>query len=157
MSSNTAASLAGGAIGGGVGFFVGQPALGFAVGSAIGSALVPLQVPDQVGPRLEDLTVSSSAFGQPIPLLWGSNRVSGNLIFSSGKKEKKHKEDVGGKGGPEQTAVSYTYSLDACYSLGVLPPSATALEVRKVWINSCLLYTSPSPRDRQRSRMPSSA
>ena len=25
------------------------------------------------------------------------------------------------------------------------------------WINPCLLYTSPSPRDRTRSRMPSSA
>ena len=25
------------------------------------------------------------------------------------------------------------------------------------WINVCLLYTSPSPRDRQKSRMPSSA
>ena len=25
------------------------------------------------------------------------------------------------------------------------------------WINPCLLYTSPSPRDRQKSRMPSSA
>ena len=25
------------------------------------------------------------------------------------------------------------------------------------WVSSCLLYTSPSPRDRTRSRMPSSA
>ena len=25
------------------------------------------------------------------------------------------------------------------------------------WEDSCLLYTSPSPRDRQKSRMPSSA
>ena len=25
------------------------------------------------------------------------------------------------------------------------------------WIETCLLYTSPSPRDRQKSRMPSSA
>ena len=25
------------------------------------------------------------------------------------------------------------------------------------WISACLLYTSPSPRDRQKSRMPSSA
>ena len=25
------------------------------------------------------------------------------------------------------------------------------------WLNACLLYTSPSPRDRQNSRMPSSA
>ena len=28
---------------------------------------------------------------------------------------------------------------------------------RKINENSCLLYTSPSPRDRTRSRMPSSA
>ena len=30
---------------------------------------------------------------------------------------------------------------------------------RKVvkWVDNCLLYTSPSPRDRQKSRMPSSA
>ena len=27
----------------------------------------------------------------------------------------------------------------------------------KVWWGDCLLYTSPSPRDRQKSRMPSSA
>ena len=27
----------------------------------------------------------------------------------------------------------------------------------KQWIHICLLYTSPSPRDRTRSRMPSSA
>ena len=27
----------------------------------------------------------------------------------------------------------------------------------KDWLKTCLLYTSPSPRDRTRSRMPSSA
>ena len=27
----------------------------------------------------------------------------------------------------------------------------------KFWLKTCLLYTSPSPRDRQKSRMPSSA
>ena len=30
-------------------------------------------------------------------------------------------------------------------------------ELKKLGINTCLLYTSPSPRDRQKSRMPSSA
>ena len=30
-------------------------------------------------------------------------------------------------------------------------------DVVSVWSNICLLYTSPSPRDRQKSRMPSSA
>ena len=31
------------------------------------------------------------------------------------------------------------------------------LTPRNLWNLSCLLYTSPSPRDRQKSRMPSSA
>ena len=29
--------------------------------------------------------------------------------------------------------------------------------IRRIMVNTCLLYTSPSPRDRQKSRMPSSA
>ena len=34
---------------------------------------------------------------------------------------------------------------------------ATVAAGRSVLIDACLLYTSPSPRDRQKSRMPSSA
>ena len=30
-------------------------------------------------------------------------------------------------------------------------------QVLSMWVADCLLYTSPSPRDRTRSRMPSSA
>ena len=33
----------------------------------------------------------------------------------------------------------------------------TESAVRMLWLRACLLYTSPSPRDRTRSRMPSSA
>ena len=36
--------------------------------------------------------------------------------------------------------------------------SAEVIEESDVWsTDTCLLYTSPSPRDRQKSRMPSSA
>ena len=35
------------------------------------------------------------------------------------------------------------------------PPAPAGYRHR--WIRACLLYTSPSPRDRQKSRMPSSA
>ena len=35
--------------------------------------------------------------------------------------------------------------------------TASAQNLKFGHINSCLLYTSPSPRDRTRSRMPSSA
>ena len=41
---------------------------------------------------------------------------------------------------------------------GVLPTAATATSGALVQnVNSCLLYTSPSPRDQRGSRMPSSA
>ena len=48
--------------------------------------------------------------------------------------------------------------------LGELPvgmaqiyPSYSSTALARVFILNCLLYTSPSPRDRQKSRMPSSA
>ena len=40
--------------------------------------------------------------------------------------------------------------------VGLYDPSEYGLSM-DMWSNSCLLYTSPSPRDRTRSRMPSSA
>ena len=40
---------------------------------------------------------------------------------------------------------------------GRIEARADGLALRGEWIEGCLLYTSPSPRDRQKSRMPSSA
>ena len=37
------------------------------------------------------------------------------------------------------------------------PENIAKLQGKKVLVRVCLLYTSPSPRDRTRSRMPSSA
>ena len=51
----------------------------------------------------------------------------------------------------------YLRTLPAC-SIVEFTPVAGALRTRqRVARNTCLLYTSPSPRDRTRSRMPSSA
>ena len=63
----------------------------------------------------------------------------------------------------EQLYASAVY--DALRSMGhdncVLPPGISALipgqKLAGEIFTICLLYTSPSPRDRQKSRMPSSA
>ena len=54
------------------------------------------------------------------------------------------------------TAARGSFSQDqlASAAVGTVPPSAT---VHGQLSNFCLLYTSPSPRDRTRPRMPSSA
>ena len=50
-------------------------------------------------------------------------------------------------------------TTDICIIGGGFTGLWTALKIKekKPSINICLLYTSPSPRDRQKSRMPSSA
>ena len=51
-------------------------------------------------------------------------------------------------------------ALGACIGVGLFLGSAKAIEMAGPAIMLsyiCLLYTSPSPRDRQKSRMPSSA
>ena len=47
--------------------------------------------------------------------------------------------------------------FDRVYSLNVKVPYFLVAELAPLMAKSCLLYTSPSPRDRTRSRMPSSA
>ena len=47
-------------------------------------------------------------------------------------------------------------TLFAVTPIAVAANSLIAYEGRGLYV-SCLLYTSPSPRDRQKSRMPSSA
>ena len=42
-------------------------------------------------------------------------------------------------------------------SLGGLGVNVNVNEGDQLFLEACLLYTSPSPRDRQKSRMPSSA
>ena len=46
-----------------------------------------------------------------------------------------------------------------CLNWGCIPTKSLLknAEVMDIINNACLLYTSPSPRDRQKSRMPSSA
>ena len=52
-----------------------------------------------------------------------------------------------------QGAASYTSKQGSVYAPGISAETAGA----KAVFLGCLLYTSPSPRDRTRSRMPSSA
>ena len=42
-------------------------------------------------------------------------------------------------------------------NITVIPHTAEKIDGESSYVISCLLYTSPSPRDRQKSRMPSSA
>ena len=60
------------------------------------------------------------------------------------------------KNGREQGTYNHYVSLDT-QVLGMILESVTDMPLREYLYKSCLLYTSPSPRDATLSRMPSSA
>lgn len=115
-----------------VGTLVGGP-IGGAVGALIGQQIDQrLFAPRRQGPRLGDLSVQLSRYGQPIPRLFGTMRVSGSVIWATDLIEDRHKSG-GGKGKPKTT--SYSYSASFAVALSARPIRAVHL----IWADGKLL------------------
>jgi hypothetical protein len=55
------------------------------------------------------LRVQTSAYGMTLPVVYGRNRIPGNLMWYGDFTAIRNEEEVGGKGGGGQTNVYYTY------------------------------------------------
>ena len=91
---------------GALGTIVGGP-VGGAIGATLGRNLDQMIIgsPRREGPRLNDLAISTSSYGQPIPALYGAVRTAGTVIWATDLKE--HRETSGGgKGRPKTTSYS---------------------------------------------------
>lgn len=120
-----AISIAGGLVGSLFGF----PQLGFLAGSLLGQLLFPSN--SGGGGRLTDLKVTSSTYGSPIPIIYGTQRIGGNIIWAHPIKE--HKQGSLGKGlGP----TSYTYSWTGAIAVGEGP----ILDITRIWADTKLVY-----------------
>lgn len=82
-------------------------AIGSTIGGMIGSTFDTL--PTQYGPRLDDLRPQTSEYGKPIPIVFGTVGMGGNVIWASDYVEVENKDTQGGKGGPSQTTITYSY------------------------------------------------
>jgi cell wall-associated NlpC family hydrolase len=105
--------IVGGGVGAIAGFFLlsGNVFLGAQIGMAIGGALDPPKGPTTTGPRLDDLTVQTSSYGQTIPRVYGTVKVTGNVLWLENNhiKEKLTKKKSGGKGGKSKTTHQGLY------------------------------------------------
>lgn len=122
-----------------LGFVFGGPAgaaWGFQLGGLAGSALFPTDLGTVHGPRLNDLNVQSSAVGAPIPLVYGTYAIAGNVIWSSGIIETVSKKKQGGKGGPTQTVTTYTYKVNC--AVGVCEGEISG--ITRIWADAKLIY-----------------
>jgi len=112
------AQLALATAGAAVGFFTGGPvgaSIGWSIGAFVGGLLFPGRSPS--GPQLGDLTIQSSTYGAPIPVLYGTSRLAGNIIWTSGARKVTKKQRVG-KGGPTAKTQSYVVSFAVAFATG---------------------------------------
>lgn len=112
------------------------PGVGTAVGAMIGGAIGgALFAPTIKGPRLTDLTVTASTYGNEIPRLYGTMRLAGNVIWSAGIKETKKKKSAG-KGGAKQTTYTYSCSFAVAFCQGPVD------KVLRIWADSKVIEVS---------------
>lgn len=116
-------------------------ALGTALGGPLGGALGALagrQIDGQVlgsgrreGPRLKDLAITTSTYGQPIARPVGRMRVQGTIIWATALQERS--ATSGGKGQPRTTDYSYAISF------AVMLASHPIERVGRIWADGNLL------------------
>ncbi|MDN5506392.1 MAG: phage tail protein [Comamonas sp.] len=131
------------AVGAGVGFMVGGPAgakVGWIAGALLG-AYAFAETQRQEGPRLNDLKITGTDYGEPLPWVQGSPRIAGQIAWASERREHKHTESQGKGGGAEST--SYTYTCDLMILLSENPIAG----VGRVWANSELVYGNGETKD----------
>ncbi|MDX2073499.1 MAG: glycoside hydrolase TIM-barrel-like domain-containing protein [Alphaproteobacteria bacterium] len=91
------------------------------------------------GSRLADLAVQSSAYGKMIPIVYGSVRLGGNIIWSQPIRETASTSTSsaggGGKGGGgrvSQSTTSYSYSV----TLAVAICEGEIDEIHRIWADA---------------------
>ena len=121
-----------------IGYYFFGP-VGALVGGLLADVLFPL--PGVKGPRLDELNIQTSTVGAPIPIVYGTAKLSGNVIWSSGLIETKQEDEVGGfLGVGGQTVTTYSYSVDVAIGVAEGPISG----IRRIWADANLIFDSSS-------------
>jgi hypothetical protein len=109
----------------------------FIIAEAV-SAAISFLFPAE-GPRLKDLSVSASTYGNPIPQAFGTMRVAANMIWANPIKEHKTTQ----KAGLGSFYKQFTYTVDMAMALCVGPVQS----IRRIWANGKIIYdaTGASP------------
>ena len=99
--------------------------LGAMAGSMIDNALLGGRARNIEGPRLNDLHVTASTEGAPIPRLYGRARIGGQIIWATNLEEEVVTEKIGGGGkggfGSRPTRSEYRYYANLAIGLSEGP------------------------------------
>lgn len=143
MSTKTYGTV-GSAIGGAVGSFGGPvgSAIGAALGRQVGNSIggrVNKTSKSSVGRHLSDLAVQSSSYGDSIPMLYGSGRIAGNIIWALPIKEvltTSQGNSGGGKGGGAQKTSKGDASYSYYATLAIAICEGEVDELVRIWADA---------------------
>jgi hypothetical protein len=139
-----AGGVAGNALGGGLGQSLGA-LLGAVAGGFIDKELFGPQSErrkTETG-KLSDIRLSGSAYGQPVPRVYGRGRVPANVIWARGIREEVRTETqpvggtgggkgaLGGNSGETVTTTSYHYYADVALGLSEGPVTS----IYRIWVD----------------------
>lgn len=123
--------------------------IGFAIGAIVGAFLFPTkqQTIRTEGPRLSELKIQSSQYGQAIPKVYGTMRIAGNILWASQIRETAHEETttIGGKGGgsKSQQVINTTYTYSVSLAIGLC--EGPIVGIRRIWANGKLWWDCNAP------------
>ena len=136
---SVAGSAIGGAVFGPAGAIAGR-LVGAIGGNLIDRALFGGSERQVEGPRLADLDVMASTEGAPIPRVYGRARLAGQVIWATKLEEAVSTQsdtDGGGKGSPQATTNTTTYSYFANFAVGL--SEGPIGRVGRIWADGKLL------------------
>lgn len=116
-----------------VGTAIGGP-IGGAIGAIAGQAIDRelFKGKGRQGPRLTELSVQTSSYGSQLPMIFGTMRIAGAVIWSTDLIESTAKTS-NGKGQPSTT--NYSYSASFAVALSTRP----IMRVGRIWAEGKLL------------------
>ncbi len=116
-----------------LGSFLGGP-VGGAVGGFLGGYIGALAFPEKVqGPRIDEFRPTTSSYGVPIPYVYGSMRLGGNIIHA-GPVEERGQTTRASKTAPKVTSYFYfqTVAIGLCEGL--------ITDVLRIWADKKLIF-----------------
>jgi hypothetical protein len=120
--------------------------IGWAIGGVAGALLFPPKGENQSGPRLGDLSVQTSGYGVPIPLVAGQAKLAGNVIWMRDIREQATTRRQGkGGGGPKVTTYSYYGSWAVGLCEWLVPQVAAG--VLRIWLDNKLVFDATGESD----------
>ncbi len=133
MANKTTGQTIGVVVGGTIGFAIGGPKgalIGASIGYAVGTMIDPPGSDTGDMPPMASYPVQRSNKGTPIPKIYGTARVAGNILWMGENHPWQHKSSSGGKGGGGGETVTDSGNRRS-FLIGICEGPAIVLRVWK--------------------------